>query len=439
LPLALAVIAVCGVLSLAVLARARDRANRGWEATAPAGVEPDPGLDPGATRTIDQLMADGIARLEQGDVESAVADLQMAIAADPANLDRYWEVSSLFRDYGYYDPARAFADAAVAAGPDESWFHDTTGWTYYYLGAYPEAVSHFQRAVELDPESLWSHIGMSDAFQSMGDWDSSRLALDTVAAHPLVADPDLYVSLGWNYAEQGAYPEAQAAFRQAITLDAAKTGAWSGLVNATYNAEGAQAAWNIAQEAVAANPGDPSLYEWVGDLAWELGDLASAEAAYLSSTELDPSNSSGYTSLAGLYEDQERFDEAVAILELGLESNPQDPWLNEAIGQILLDLGQAEGAFNHFSAAADLDPTYGWFPLQAAYAYYQFTGDAATSASFLERAAAAQPEDADLLDSVGQAYEGMGDCPSALHYYTRALDLNPDLENSQAGLTRCGG
>jgi tetratricopeptide (TPR) repeat protein len=279
---------------------------------------------------------------------------------------------------------------------------------------------------------------MADALQLMGDWDSARTVLDALAAHESVNDPDLYENLGWNYSEQGAHPEAQAAFRYAVTLDAARVASWTGLIDATYYAEGAQAAWNVAQEATAANR-EASLYDVVGNLAWQLGDTAGAETAYLTAIELDPAYPWAYISLAGVYDGGGRLDEALALLELGLERNPEDAWIHEALGQRRLDLGEVEVALNHFRAASALEPTYGWFSLQAAEAYYQFTGDASGSSVYLERASAAQPDDADLLDSIGSVYESMGDCASASAYYSRALELNPGIENSQAGLTRCGG
>jgi tetratricopeptide (TPR) repeat protein len=237
----------------------------------------------------------------------------------------------------------------------------------------------------------------------------------------------------------GAYPEGQAAFRQAVTLDPANVDAWSGLIDATYNVDGLQAAYDTASEATAANPSDAQILVRLGDLAWELGDPEGAEGAYRPAMELDPAFIPAYLALANLLEDQGRPEVAAAALELGIERNPQDPWLHEALGQNLIERGEAEAAFQHFNAAFDIDPSYGWFGVQAASAGYQHNGDVDSTAELLERSAAAMPEDADLLDAVGQVYEAMGDCGLASAYYRRALDINPQLENPQAGLTRCGG
>ncbi|MBM2843540.1 MAG: Tetratricopeptide repeat protein [Anaerolineales bacterium] len=438
LPLAVGGLVGCALLScLAVVILRNQRGEPPAPTHAPA-TEAAAQMSPEATPTFGQLMADGQALLDQGDPDAATNLFQAAIAADPGNLDLYWEISNIFRDLGYPDHARAFADAAVEAGPDEAWFHETTGWEYYYLGANPEAMAAFQRALELDSNAVWSYIGLSEAAIAVGDVETSRAALDTLSGIEPVSDPDLYESLGWGYYQLSAYPEAQAAFNQAIGQDPAKVGAWSGLINAVYDAEGAQAALEITSAAIAANPKDAGLHHQLGDLTWELGDAAGAESAFRTSIEIDPAYTEGYLALAGFLEDTERGDEAIGVLELGQEQDPNDPWLHEALGEILSERGEAERAFAHFSTASDLEPTYGWFALEAAVAYHEHSGDPEGTAVWLERAAAAQPDDADLLDSVGQMYEAIGDCTVASPYFTRALEINPELESSQEGLARCG-
>jgi tetratricopeptide (TPR) repeat protein len=405
--------------------------------TLSVGTPSAPSLEP--ARTVDQLLADAQARLNQGDLDAAITDFREATAADPSNLDLLWSIASTLKDSGQLDSAKTFADEAVAAGPDDPSFHDSAGWFYYELGYYAEAVASFKQILELDPESLWAYVSIADALLAMGDADQARLALDNAVQQPVVPDPDLYKNVAYRYSQLEAWPEAQAAFRLALNQDPATIEAWDGLTDATYNAEGLEAAWLVAQEALAANPEAPALHENAGGLAAERGDLAAAEGEYQQAIAVDPSYVSAYIGLAQFYSDSGRSTESLATLESGIAANPEDSWLQQTLGQTLLDQGDAEGAYAHFHAALQLDPESGWTALQAASAYYQFSADVQGTGDLLERAGALGTNDPYLLDNIGQAYEGMGDCAHAAEYYRRTLDLDPSIENSQAGLTCCQG
>jgi tetratricopeptide (TPR) repeat protein/tRNA A-37 threonylcarbamoyl transferase component Bud32 len=392
-----------------------------------------------STRTIDQLLADAQARLAGGEIDAALADFQEAASADPSNTDLLWNIASTLKDSGYPEWAKAFADQAVADGPDDEDHHDRAGWFYYELGYYPEAVARFGRILELNPEALWAYIGIADASLDMGDVGQARLALDSVTARPVVEDSDLYESVGWGYSQLEAWPEAQAAFRQALNMDPGSIEAWDGLTDATYNGDGPDAAWLVAQEALAANPGGAALHENAAELAWERGDLAAAEDEYQQAIAVDPSYVSAYIGLADLYNESGRLTESLVTLESGIAANPKDSWLQQTLGQTLLDQGDAEGAYAHFSEALALDPSSGWIALETASAYYQYSADVNGTSELLERAGTLEADDPYLLDSIGQVYENMGNCPLAADYYRRTLELDPSIENSQAGLTRCQG
>jgi tetratricopeptide (TPR) repeat protein len=327
----------------------------------------------------------------------------------------------------------------IAIAPDDPAVHDAAAWQYNEIGYYPEAISHFERVLELDPEAMWPLIGQSQAYQAMGDFESAGSLLDAAMARPRVDDPDLYENVGWGYSAIEAWPQAQAAFRLVLEINPANTSAWGGLADATYHAEGVDAALAVTHEALAQNPSDPSLHEKAGWYAWELGDTQSAEDSFLQALELDSTYSSSYTSLASIYHDLERLEDAIAILERGTEAIPSDPWLKEALGNSYLERGEAQLAFEQFAAALEIEPNAGWLAFEAATAYYRHSGDPAGTLSYLERAAEIGSGDQYLLEAIGLLYEELGYCQQAEQLFRRALEIDSTLERSQAGLGRCLG
>jgi len=120
----LIVVAIVG-LALAFVGRVNSR-----DPSSPGGAAQ-------ATRTFEQLMADGTARLEQGDAAAAVADFDAAANLDPANLDLYWQAASLLEDFGYPAEAASFVNRVLAIAPDDPAVHDAAAWQYNELGYYP--------------------------------------------------------------------------------------------------------------------------------------------------------------------------------------------------------------------------------------------------------------------------------------------------------------
>jgi tetratricopeptide (TPR) repeat protein/tRNA A-37 threonylcarbamoyl transferase component Bud32 len=427
---------VLAALIVGILRMAQPLARETPEAAGPHPIEIGPGAP---TRTVDQLMADGQAMLGQGDIAAAMADFEAAMAADPGNHERLWEIASLLKDYGHAGEARSYLDRAVAAGPDDASFHDAAGWFYNDLGLAEEARAQFQRSLELDPDALGSYLGLSEAAHALGDTRQAQQALDAIMAHPRVSDPGIYEGAGWGYLDIEDWPDAQAAFREALSLDPANPNAWNGLAEATYQSQGLEQAMSVVQEGIAANPQDASLYEKAGWYAWEAGDVLGAEATFRRAVEVDPSYTSGYTALASLLSDLERGEEAFTLLVSAIQANPEDPWLHEALAGILQQRGQDEEAFTHLQRAMELDPSSGWLALEAAQAYYAFSGDARQATALLEQAVGLEPNDPNLALSVGEIYEQMGDCRTALSYFERALEIDPGLDEARQGQARCSG
>jgi len=55
---------------------------------------------------------------------------------------------------------------------------------------------------------------------------------------------------------------------------------------------------------------------------------------------------------------QQRFAEAVAHYEIGLEQDPEDAEAHNNLGAALVQVGDLNGAWQHFEAALRLRPSY---------------------------------------------------------------------------------
>ncbi|MEO1678209.1 MAG: multiheme c-type cytochrome [Pseudomonadota bacterium] len=81
--------------------------------------------------------------------------------------------------------------------------------------------------------------------------------------------PETHLQLGGTALTMRAVPSAQAAFREAVTLDPQRAEAWVMLVRIAAAIEGAEAARAVAEEALAIVPGDPTLEGYLEELQAE--------------------------------------------------------------------------------------------------------------------------------------------------------------------------
>ncbi|MDT8307171.1 MAG: tetratricopeptide repeat protein [Anaerolineae bacterium] len=86
----------------------------------------------------------------------------------------------------------------------------------------------------------------------------------------------------------------------------------------------------VYQEAIAAAPDNAALLNDLAVLYDDAGDSEAAEATYRRAIALDPTHGPTYVNLGTLLADQERLDEAIALLEAGIEQAADEEDRDEA-------------------------------------------------------------------------------------------------------------
>jgi protein O-mannosyl-transferase len=90
-------------------------------------------------------------------------------------------------------------------------------------------------------------------------------------------------------------------------------------------------------------------------------------------------------------------------------------------------------SYSLWSNAARVRPTYWAASYNAGLALLNAKRFDEARAS-LERASALKPDEADVLDGLGRAYDGMGDTANAVSSFKRAIEINPDIFESYNNL-----
>ena len=220
----------------------------------------------------------------------------------------------------------------------------------------------------------------------------------TLLKQILAIDPnnaDANIELGDEQALKRRYRDARSYFQKALLSEPNNTAAIFGYGKMSYYLERDSDARKSFERLLALNPSDAQALSYLGKLEGEakryrkaleyvnralelepenatycldkgtysryIGKLSDAEVAWKQAVEYDPDYFLGYAYLAGLYEEQERVREAMAMYRKVVEKNPQYYYAYESIGILSWHEGNwknARIAFEKAYAAKKDDVSY---------------------------------------------------------------------------------
>ncbi|MGB9405218.1 MAG: protein kinase [Candidatus Acidiferrales bacterium] len=344
-----------------------------------------------------------------GNVDLAIGTLKEAVSTDPRFALGYAELGEAYRlkfqldqDPKWLSDASANCDKSLQLDKRLSAAYVTLGFIHVESGKQDLAVQEFQRALEINPRDASALNGMAHAYE-----DSARLTdAEATFRKSAALRPDYwdgYDELGNFYNRHKRNADAIAQFRRAIEL----------------SPDNAQVYSNMA--AAYLDGGKPE-------------DMSAAEGALRKSIELSPSYAA-YANLGYLYMQEKRYPESVAMTQKALQLNDKDflVWGNLAAAyEWLNDSGNAEAADR--KEVALLEETEKVRPesakiqseLGVLYAKLKQREKAVTR---IQAALALSPNDPDVLENVGEAYEVLGDRRQALHYVELSLQKGYALDD----------
>jgi tetratricopeptide (TPR) repeat protein len=336
-----------------------------------------------------------------GNLDLAIAALGDAVKADPKFALGFAQLGEAYRLKYQLDKNTKWIDEALANCQKAAQLDDrlpvvyvTLGHIHRNTGKYDLALQEYQRALQLDPRSADAVIGLAESYDNAGRTADAEAAYRrAIALRPDYWDG--YNELGVFLDNHQRYDEAIIQFRHAIDL----------------TPDNASVYLNLG--AVYIDSGDPKHY-------------LDAERALRKSITLEPSYPA-YANLGNLYIQEKRYAEAAAAVEKAVQMNDKDyvVWGNLRLAyEGLRDEGKAGRARDREIAL--LEQAVQDTPRDAIvqsnlgllYAQKKLREKAV---SRIQSALVLAPDDANVLEAVGEAYEDLGDRAQALQYIEKSL------------------
>jgi eukaryotic-like serine/threonine-protein kinase len=346
-----------------------------------------------------------------GNLDQAIAALDNAVKVDPRFALGFAQLGEAYRLKYQLDKDTKWIDKALENCQKAQQLNDrlpavyvTLGHIHRNTGKYDLALQEYQRALQLDPRNADAVIGLAESYDSAGRTADAEAAYRRAIA--LRPDSwDGYNYLGSFLDDHQRYEEAIAQFRHATTL----------------------------------TPDNASLYLNLGAVYSDMGEkhYPEAEQMLLKSIALEPSYPA-YTNLGYVYIQQLKYAEAADAEEKALQLNDKDylVWGNLAMAYEGLKNKEKEGKAWDREIAL-LEQVVRDAPRDAVaqsnlgllYAKKKVREKAI---SRIQSALALAPDDPNVLENVGQAYEDLGDRTLALQYIEKSLQKgysSGDLKN----------
>jgi len=223
----------------------------------------------------------------------------------------------------------------------------------------------------------------------------------------------------------GRLLQAQAAYRQILTINPAHADAHNNLGNTLCDLGRPAEAEASYREALRLRPNYPEAHYNLGNVLYALGRPAEAEASYREALRLRPNLPEAHYNLGNTLYDLGRPAEAEASYREALRLRPNDPEAYNNLGNALRDLGRPAEAEASYREALRLRPNYPEAHNNLGSALCDLGRPAEAEAS-TERALALKPDYAEALYARGTSLHALNRWRESIACFERLLSLKPD-------------
>ena len=229
------------------------------------------------------------------------------------------------------------------------------------------AIEHFKTAIELDPDFALAHIGMSDAYLTLGanfygglPTDESNALAEPPLAKALELDSKIgeaYATLGLLRIQQGDWEAAEQAYNQAIALQPNYSRVFRLYGQLRFQQGKPDEAFAFAEKALALDPfSAPVNFDMARyhDLSGRFGE---AMIKYLRVVDIEPDHAFAYVYIAAIhYLAYGQIDESLIWYHKAARNDALSASLQAVLALAYLELGDPDSARDWVERGRELGP-----------------------------------------------------------------------------------
>lgn len=343
-----------------------------------------------------------IALVRNGDADQAIEALKTLLQKEPDSRPARLTLARLYREMGLEVLAEQQYRYLIDNLDNVQQAYLDLGYMYENQQDYESALAMFRQALEINPHDLALRHHLARIYVGMREYERALDELGQI----IEADPDDLEArrkIGLIYMEQESWQEAEREFRKIIArnpdLDPARYYLGIALER--------QEKWSEALRVFSAIAETSALYadavSHSGFLLMETGrpeDAAALLEDYLAKGEPRPQI---YFYLGMIYRSQQRFGEALKVLEQGVQKFPDEVDLLYQQGIVLEQLGRSQQAIDVMLNVIEKNDQHAEAMNFVAYAWAEENINLDRALAFAEQALQLNPA-AHIRDTLGWVY-----------------------------------
>jgi tetratricopeptide (TPR) repeat protein len=411
-------------------------------------------------RNITGLKIRASIRMEQGQFESAIADLREALNGQPKSPELLLLMALAYERDGKLELAdRQYADATKSASGNPSVSLQYVAFLQRQ-GRAAQAEDVLTEAASANPRSIDVLGALAQIRLARQNWTGALAVADSIQAvgndHG-VADE----IRGAAFAGQNKMEQSIAALEAAHASAPDALQAIVSLVTVYVRTGKAEKAEALLKDMLKKYPESVQLSLLMGNTQLAKNNIEEAVSSFKSVIAQHPKDAGGYDALSNLYVRQKNYDQASKILQEGLREQPDNLNFKLALAGVMIEMGDYDGAIAKYESILkdkpnipvainnlasllleyrtdkdSLDRAYSLteglknsnvpqFQDTVGWAQYQ-RGDFKTAVATLEGAQAKSPNVGAIRYHLGMSYIATGQAEKASEQLKAALQLEPD-------------
>lgn len=295
--------------------RQRDRkaARRRTNSTS-AAVQP-------RSTTASSDLTEGVALLQRGQLDAALACFQRAIRQRPNDAVAHNCVGIVHRAEKRYAEAEDAVWQAIRLRPKFPEAHNNLGNVQRERGELRAAEASYRRAIVLNPQFAEAHSNLGVVLMARNEITlAMRLYQQALQLKPGYLEA--LNNLGNAYREQGSYTAAAECFYEALAKNPHSPELHSNLAAALRDAGDSESAERHCVEALRLRPDFAEAHSNLGTLHVDRGNLAEAIESYQRAVDLAPDTANYLNNLGNAYKHTRRIDLAMEAFRQVAELEP---------------------------------------------------------------------------------------------------------------------
>jgi predicted TPR repeat methyltransferase len=272
---------------------------------------------------IASLMREGDEHLREGRGTPAESCFRKILEHQPDNPDALHRCGMIAYLRGAPGEAAELLGRAAAIVGDDATLHGHLASALMACGELDEAIACWHRALACAPGYAGAYVKLGDAYYAKGDMGASEDAYrKSIEMTP--DDARAYVGLGRVLHFLNKNREAEDALHRALELGDGAPDVCLLVGTVVLEAGGVEAALELFEAVVRADPDEPQGHASMGLALHWLGRIDDAQAAYRRALDIDPRQPLALKHLGVLYQERDQLDAAAECFEKLLQAYPED-------------------------------------------------------------------------------------------------------------------